>query len=422
MPSATPAKRRRPTRLAFRAKFTLAVRNVLRHRGRAFTTLGAVAFGVATLILSQGFVEDIFIQLGEAIIHSQTGHIQLAREGYFVHGAHKPDGYLVADPEGDKARIATLPEVEDVMARLGFPGLLSNGRADLPILGEGIEPAKEEKLGSFVKISSGRRLKADDHFHALLGDGVAKSLRLKVGDRAVLMVSTKDGATNTLDVEVVGTFQSFSKEYDNRAVKVPLAAAQELMNTKTANTLVVSLKQTAFTRKVANTLTERNVWRDQEVKMWDQINDFYPKTVALYGKQFGGLRMVILLMVLLSVVNAVNTGVFERTAEFGTARALGNRRRNILEIILIENSLLGLLGVAAGVGIGVGLAKAISYVGIPMPPPPNSDLPYVALVRVSWNAIITASAIGFTATFLASIFPAVKMARMDIASALRKSI
>ena len=82
------------------------------------------------LILSQGFIEDIFVQLGEAIIHSQTGHLQLAKEGYFAHGAHQPDKYLIADPEGDKRRIASLPEVADVMARLNFSGLLSNGRAD----------------------------------------------------------------------------------------------------------------------------------------------------------------------------------------------------------------------------------------------------------------------------------------------------
>lgn len=47
-----------------------------------------------------------------------------------------------------------------------------------------------------------------------------------------------------MDFDVVGTFQSFSKEFDARAVRVPLAAAQELMGTNGANALVVSLKET----------------------------------------------------------------------------------------------------------------------------------------------------------------------------------
>ena len=93
---------------------------------------------------------------------------------------------------------------------------------------------------------------------------------------------------NTLDLEVVGVFQSFSKEYDNRAVKIPLAAAQELLNTKGANTLVVSLKKTADTDRVAKTLKERTVWRDQEVKTWQELNDFYPRPSSSTTVSSGG--------------------------------------------------------------------------------------------------------------------------------------
>lgn len=422
MPSATPAKRLKPARLQLGAKFRLAVRNLLRQRSRVATTLAAVTFGVVALILSQGFVEDIFVQLAEAIIHSQTGHIQLARGGYFVHGGHQPDRYLVADPEGDKARIATLPEVDFVMARLGFPALLNNGRTDLAVLGEGIEAEAEKRLGTFVKISAGRRLEAKDKYHTLVGAGVASAMKLSVGDRLMILVSTGAGATNSLDLEVVGVFQSFSKEYDNRAVKIPLTAAQELLDTKAANTLVVTLKRTADTDRVANTLRERNVWRDQEVRTWDDLNDFYPKTVSLYRKQFGGLRLVILLMVVLSVINAVNSAAFERAAEFGTMRAVGNVGRNILEIILLENVILGAIGALLGVALGIGLVELVSHVGIPMPPPPNSDLPYTAFMRVTVGSIATAACIGFVSTLMASLLPAFRLSRMPITDALRKAL
>ena len=55
----------------------LALRNMLRQKVRSGMTLAAIVFGVTGLILAGGFVQDIFIQLGEAIIHSQTGHIQI---------------------------------------------------------------------------------------------------------------------------------------------------------------------------------------------------------------------------------------------------------------------------------------------------------------------------------------------------------
>jgi putative ABC transport system permease protein len=417
-----PARPLPPARLGFRATLGLALRNIVRQRSRVATTLAAVTFGVVALILSQGFVQDIFVQLAEAIIHSQTGHIQVAEKGYFVHGSQKPADYLLRDVDADKARIARLPGVEFVTARLGFPGLVNNGRSDLAILGEGIEPATENKLGSYVKMVSGRTLAATDRYHAIVGAGVASALKLSPGDRINVLVSTGEGATNTLDFELVGVFQSFSKDYDNRAVKIPLAAAQELLDTRGASTLVAVLHDTGHTAEVVDSLARQAAPRGQEVKRWDEINDFYPKTVALYEKQFGGLRLVILLMVVLSVINAVNSAAFERAAEFGTMRAVGNRGRNILQIIVLENLLLGALGAAIGVAVGVALAFGISQVGIPMPAPPNSDLPYTALIRVTGASVATAAGIGGVSTVIAALLPAWRLSRMPITDALRQAI
>ena len=421
MPSGTPTKPRRATHLPLSASLQLAWRNVLRHKGRTATTVAAVTFGVAALVLSQGFVEDLYIQLAEAIIHSQTGHLQLAKEGYFVHGAHQPDKYLVADPEGDKRRFASLPEVADVMARLSFSGLLSNGRADYAILGEGIEPDKEAALGTVLKISAGRRLAESDRYGAFIGHGVAQALKLKPGDRAILVANTSGGAMNTLDLDVVGVFQTVSKEYDNRAIKIPLAAAQELLSTKGANTLVVSLKKTADTDRIANLLQERTVWRDQEVKTWRELNDFYPKTVQLYDRLFGGLQLIILLMVLLSVINAVNMTVSERIGEFGTVRALGNRGVHVMQMVMVESALMGFGGGVLGLVLGLSLAYVISIIGIPMPPPPNADVGYMAHIQISVLGAIGAFLIGFLATILAALLPALKVGRMPIAEALRQS-
>ena len=70
--------------------WNLALRNVFRHRSRTMLTLGAIIFGVVFLILSSGFVEDFFIQLREATINSQYGHLQVYRAGYYDRGRRSP--------------------------------------------------------------------------------------------------------------------------------------------------------------------------------------------------------------------------------------------------------------------------------------------------------------------------------------------
>jgi len=405
-------------------KSTLAIarRNVLRQRARTAMTLAAIIFGVVGLVLSGGFVQDIFTHLGEALIHSQSGHLQVAKRGFFTFGSRKPDQYLIEGAEKVKQRIAAHTETQDVMGRLSFSGLLTNGRSDLAILGEGIEPELEARLGSRLQLTAGRQLGDGDKYGMLIGNGLARALKLQPGDQASLLITTADGAMNTLDFEVVGVFQTFSKDYDARAVRIPLAAAQELLDTPGANVLVVSLKQTRDTRAVQRELAQTLEAEGLEIKRWDELNDFYSKTVDLYDRQFGVLRLIILAMVLLSVTNTVNMTVFERTGEFGTMQALGNRRWQVSGLIVTENLLLGIAGGLIGVLLGVLLAWGISAVGIPMPPPPNSDVGYTAQIRVVPSALAMAFTIGLVATVAASIAPAVRVARRKVVDALRENV
>jgi putative ABC transport system permease protein len=394
----------------------------MRYRLRTAILLAAIAFGVAGLILSGGFVRDMFIQLGEAVIHSQSGHLQLAPAGYFTSGSRSPEKFRIVDPDVQKREIAALPGVADVLARLHFSGLLSNGSTTWPILGEGVEPEKESRLGTHVQISSGRALTSKDSFGIMLGQGVARVLKLRPGDPATLLVSTAEGALNTLDFEVVGIFQTFSSDFDNHAVRIALPAAQELLGTKGANVLVVTLHDTDRTGTMLATLQHQYEKAPFDIRTWMQLSDFYEKTVLLYKQQFGILQLIILAMVILSVANVVNMSVFERMGEFGTMMALGNRGRFLVRLILTESALLGLGGGALGVLLGVSIALAISAVGIPMPPPPNAHLGYLAFIRVVPEIVAMAFIVGLVAPVIAAVHPAFRISRTPIANALRANI
>lgn len=400
--------------------FKLALRNIFRQKIRTAMTLAAITLGVAGLIISGGFVQDIYIQLGEAIIHSQSGHAQVFRKDYLERGARQPDRFLIDQPDALAERITALPEVKEVAKRLNFAGLLNNGRRDLAIIGEGIEPDKESRLGTALEISAGRALADRDAFGMMLGQGVAHSLRLKPGDGVTLVMTTSDGAMNTMDFEVIGVFQSFSKDFDARAVRIPIAAAQELLGTQGANVLVATLHRTEDTDKAMAGIGALLNPAVIEARSWRQLSDFYDKTLQLYDSQFGILQWIILFMVLLSVANSVNMSTFERMSEFGTLQALGNRKRDVFRLVVAENVILGLLGAALGVTVGVLLALLISAIGIPMPPPPNANIGYTAFIRIVPATLATAFVIGFLATALAALIPARRVSNMPVVDALRQ--
>ena len=400
----------------------LALRNLLRQRTRTGLTLAAIVFGVVGLVLSGGFVRDIYVQLGEAVIHSQSGHLQIAREGFFTYGSRKPDEYLIDEAETVAAAVAAHPAVSDVMARVVFSGLVNNGRADVAVAVQGVEPESEAKLGTHVTVSSGRRLGKADTYAIMLGRGVADALQLGVGDQVALLATMHGGGLNMLDFEVVGTFQTFSRDFDARAAQIPLETARELLDSAGVNTLVATLDETRNTGQVAAALRGEFAGQGLELLTWPELNDFYSKTVTLYETQFGGLRLIILVMVLLSVANSVNMGALERLGEFGTMMALGNRHVQILKLIVLENALLGLIGAAIGVLAGVALAWLVSRIGIPMPPPPNADIGYVASIRIVPAELVLAFLVGFVATVVASLVPARRLYRTPVIEALRQNI
>ncbi|MEE4239416.1 MAG: FtsX-like permease family protein, partial [Anderseniella sp.] len=114
--------------------------------------------------------------------------------------------------------------------------------------------------------------------------------------------------------------------------------------------------------------------------------------------------------------------VYERTGEFGTLLALGLKRRQIFRLVLLENTLLGLVGGVLGILVGVVLAAAISGIGLPMPPPPGSNAGYTASIRIVPWILGMAALTGAVAASLAALLPGRRASRLAVVDALRHNI
>ena len=386
-------------------------------------TLASLVFGVTGLILSGGFVEDIFIQLREATIQSRLGHMQIYRTGFYDNSTKEPYKYMIEKPAPLEEYLSKLPLVEQSMKRVQFFGLINNGKTDMPIFGEGVEPGKEAaQLGDFFRIIDGRQITDDDEYGILLGEGVASAMNLQVGDDITVLANSPDGGLNSVELVVVGVFRTFSKDFDARAVRVNLTAAQELLYVESVHAVVVSISDTLKTDWLAAFLKKQFSDKGYEVKTWLELDDFYSKTVELYKAQLGVLQLIILLVVLLSVGNSVSMTAYERVGEFGTLKALGKSSKDVHRLILIESLILGVVGSLLGILVGVGLALLISAIGIPMPPPPGSNTGYIAYIRVVPMTLVIAFIIGFSATMLSALFAARGAAKVPVVDALRENI
>ena len=400
----------------------ISVRNLLRQRTRTLASLCAISIGVACLIVAGGFVKDILFQLGEATIHSQTGHIQISTPAYWQTNNRSGSVPLIEGIDEIKSIVASIDGVDQVAARMNFVGMLNNGRRDLGVIGEGIEPDQEAAIGSFLNFVDGHPLQSSDQNGIVIGQGVSRILDLKVGDYVTLVATLAEGALNTSEFKVVGIFQSFSKEFDSRAIRIPLHAAGELIDSKGPHLLVLTLKETDNTTSFLQQLNPKLSDLGVVSKSWTELSDFYEKSVRLYDAQFGVLRLIVFLMVLLSVANSINMSLYERTREFGTILALGANSQTVFWQILAESLILGVAGSLLGAALALTASWAISIHGIPMPPPPNANIGYLAQIRIDTYSVMLSVAVGIVSTFCAAILPARRASRLPIIEAIRHGV
>lgn len=401
------------------SEFGLAWRNVVRQRRRSAVGIGAVAFGVVCLILAAGFIEWIFWSMREGVIHSRIGHIQVVRPGYLQSGQADPFSYLLPEPSPQRDAIERLPGVKTVAPRLLFSGLASLGDSTISFIAEGISPEREGNLGSYVLILDGKDLSPDDPKGITLGQGLAANLGAKIGDKMVLLANTRTGGINAVEVQVRGVFATVTKAFDDAALRVPLPLARELLRVSGAHMWVILLDDTGRTRATYSAL-KAQFGKDQlEFVPWYKLADFYNKTVELFSKQVGVMRLIIAVIIVLSILNTQMMSVLERTSEIGTSMALGVTRAQILRRFLLESLAIGLIGGVLGLVAGMLLALLVSAIGIPMPPPPGMARSFVGEIRVTWPLAFDAVVLALATTLLAGIYPAWKASRMEIVDALR---
>ncbi|MBK5915309.1 ABC transporter permease [Rhodocyclus purpureus] len=397
----------------------LSIRNLSRNLNRSLVAGLTVLGGVVAYLLAGGFINFIFFDLREATIHSQLGHVQIVRPGYFEKGIADPYSFLLPGASEELKAIEALPEVSSVTPRLAFSGLLSHGEVTIPFIGEGVDPERERPISKRLEMIAGRDLARADAREAILGAGLARSVGVVPGDSIVLLATAANGGASAVELEVVGIFRTVTKEFDDNALRISIAQARKLMRVEGATSWVASLQDTEQTGPVVERLRARLPVADFQVLSWSDLADFYNKTVALFSKQVGVMKLIIGLIIVLTISNTQTMSVLERTTEIGTSMAIGARRSEVMRLFLTEGALLGLTGGAAGVAIGTLLAALISAIGVPMPPPPGMAYGYDGRILVSSALATDALVLALVTTLLASVMPAWRASRMNIVDALR---
>jgi len=306
----------------------------------AFATVSilGVGLGVASLLIVQtvmnGFGEEHRLRIRESFGDCQvTGAAPIERA------------------EALAKQLAASPEVASASLYAEGPALARNGDFSGIAQVRGIDPSDPAQParkyvygGSFDELDDGR---------IILGAGLARALRVRIGDRieiwspAMAERAEKGKAPLPAEFEVCAVIVTGFTEVDNAAALIPLRRFREIWNLgPRAHGLTLRLKQPALAEATAGRLGVGHP--ELRFRPWQDIKKDFLAAIRFEKTMLFFLMFIITLVASFSIGSTLFSAVIRRSREVGVLASLGAARWQVVALFGLQGLLIGALGTLLG--------------------------------------------------------------------------
>jgi len=402
--------------------------------GKGVSLISMIAFAgtmlaVATLIIVMSVMQGFRTKLLDQLL-GVNGHA-------FVEGAEPIAGY-----QAMVDALRATPGVVDATPMIVSPvyasaanetGLMIRGlsREDLLKITyvTGVDPETGRRHvvgGSFDNFGLGRN--GGDEI--AIGNRVAWTLGVGPGDKVTLIsgrgADTPFGPTLRKKTYVVGAiFEVGNSEFDSFIGFMPLEQAQKFFGYGEAvQQIELKVADPEKIRSYRDAIARAAPGYD--VRDWQQQNQSYFNALQT---ERSVMRLILLLIVAVAALNII-TGLImlvkDKTRDIAVLRTMGATQGSIMRIFFLSGSLIGVLGTLAGAVAGALFVWNIDAIETFLSAVFNTDL-FPADVyyfnaipaKMEWREVGLIVGWSLFMSFVATIFPARRAARLDPVEALR---
>jgi len=401
-------------------------RNIWRNPRRSVLTICAIAFASLLLVFMLSFQFGSYSTMINASVKIHTGHLQIQAEGYH----EKQDiRRVVSDPSAVIARLKSIPGVSAVTSRAEAFALVSAGDRTYGVLVTGIDPTPEARVSRLkTLIRKGEYLAESDDHDALIGQLLARNLHVGLGDELTVIGQGRDGSIAATVLRIKGIYKSGIDQFDRSAVHMPLTTFQRVFSMRSAVHQIVviasSLSEVSAVKHAALRVLApvENANHPLAVLDWDELMPGLRQSIELDLISGGIFYLILILVVAFSILNTFLMAIFERTREFGVLMAIGTSPGRLTRLLLIESLSLTALGIFSGIVAGVSITYYFQTHGIDISGTEDLLSQFGITGRIFPQLSILSVSIGPLAvlviTFLAALFPALKVKRLQPVEAM----
>lgn len=401
----------------------IAARNLLRNPRRTAIMVAGTTFGIVGYVFVLGFFDGFFDNTIENSTRYITGHVQVERVGFRRELAPE---MALAQPDALLAQLRAVPGVAAAAPRVQAQALASTAAKSEGIMLVGIEPLAERAV-TFIDrtVVEGRALAPGAEREAMIGRELAQKLRLRLGEKIVVMAQAANGELGTAAYRVGGIFATESATFDGAFVFVTLGAAQSLLGLESGvSTVNLRLEERSRTAPTVEALRARLGTADVAFIPWQELLPQLDEMVQFNRVVTNILLAVLLVVVATAIMNTVFMAVSERTRELGVMMALGTSPHAVLRMVVYETLVLLLAAALVGYGVGIGAVAYFGRSGLDLSGFFRGYAAIPGLTGVVYPLVTSASIVPpgvalIVVGVLVSLYPAAKAARLDASLAIR---
>ncbi len=385
-----------------------------------FSLLG-IALGVATLIIVMSVMNGFRHELMGRIL-GLNGHI----------GIYALAGGPLADFEQVAATVARVPGVRAVAPMIEGQALVTanNNSSGAVVRGLRLEDIRRRPiLGNNIRDGS-----LDDFTSpngAMIGKRMADRYGIRVGDTVTLTVpvfaETGFGVVpRSKAVDIVAIFEVGMYEYDNNFVYLPFDLAQLLYQLRGAASGVDVMIADPPRVDEQRAAILRALGGRYRVNDWQRANASFFNAVQVERNVMFLILTLIILVAAFNIVSSLIMLVKDKGRDIAILRTMGATRSMILRVFLLCGASVGVVGTAAGVALGLTFAANIESIrqflqGLTGTNLFAAEIYFLSKLPaiVEWPEVTLVSGMALGLSFLATIYPAWRAARLDPVEALR---
>ena len=383
-----------------------------------FSLLG-IALGVATLIIVMSVMNGFRHELLSRIL-GVNGHLS-------VYG----DTQSLSNYDELARRVQAVPGVVAVTPTIEGQAMASANNQATGVMVRGLKPediAKRPILADNIIIGNIADFQGTDAI--LVGDKLARTMNVRVGD-PINLISPKGNVTAFGTVprmkayRVAAIFSVGMYEYDSRFIYMPLEAAQIYFQVPDGvNYLDVTVDHPDNAKIRGEAI--RVATGARNIFDWQQSNSSFFTAIQVERNVMFLILTLIIVVAAFNIISSLIMLVKDKGRDIAILRTMGATRGMVMRIFLLSGASVGVIGTFAGLLLGVLFSVNIETIrqGVERLSGTNvfqaeiyflSKLPAI----VDWNEVVIVVAMGLGLSFLATIYPSWRAARLDPVEALR---